>query len=51
MPETIEDNKLECEVCHRVLKKINYYQTRNYDQFPDGYVHICKKCLTVTVNN
>lgn len=51
MPEQIEDSKLECEVCHRVLKKINFYQTRNYDKYPDGYLHKCKKCLTVTVNN
>lgn len=51
MLEQIEDSKLECEVCHRVLKKINFYQTRNYDKYPDGYLHKCKKCLTVTVNN
>lgn len=51
MSETIEDNKIECDTCHRVLKKINYYQTNNIDKYPDGYLHTCKKCLTVTLNN
>ena len=46
-----DERKIECDTCHRVLKKINFYQTTDTDNNPDGYVHTCKKCLTVTVNN
>ena len=46
-----DERKIECDTCHRVLKKINFYQTTDIDNNPDGYVHTCKKCLTVTVNN
>lgn len=49
--ELEEERKIECDTCHRVLKKINFYQTTDIDNNPDGYVHTCKKCLTVTVNN
>ena len=47
----MEDEKIECELCHRVLKKINFYQTNNLEKYPDGFVHKCKKCLTMTVDN
>ena len=47
----MEEEKIECELCHRVLKKINFYQTNNLEKYPDGFVHKCKKCLTMTVDN
>jgi hypothetical protein len=43
--------KLECDSCHRILKVVNFYQSNNKEKYPDGYIHICKKCLTMTVDN
>lgn len=47
----MEEEKIECIICHRVLKKINFYQTNNLEKNPDGFLHKCKKCLTMTVDN
>lgn len=50
MAKDIEE-KIECEICHRLLKKINFYQSNNLEKYPDGFIHECKKCLTMTVDN
>lgn len=40
-----------CEKCNKVLNQEEFYQTRNLDKYPDGYLNLCKKCLTMHVDN
>lgn len=40
-----------CEKCKRVLNQEEFYQSNNVDKYPDGYLNICKKCLTMHVDN
>lgn len=41
-----------CEKCHRTLKRGEFYQSNNLEKYPDGgTIPICKKCLTMHVDN
>ena len=42
-----------CNKCHLVLKEDNFYKTNNMEKYGDrqGYMHTCKKCLTMHVDN
>ncbi len=41
-----------CEKCHKTLKRGEFYQSNNLDKYPDGgTIPICKKCLTMHVDN
>ena len=41
-----------CEKCHKTLKRGEFYQSNNLEKYPDyGTIPICKKCLTMHVNN
>lgn len=48
--ETDNDQK-QCEICGRTMKKTQFYLSNNLDKYPDGMIPICKKCLTMTVDN
>ena len=41
-----------CEKCHKTLKRGEFYQSNNLDKYPDGgTIPICKKCLTMHIDN
>ena len=41
-----------CEKCHKTLKRSEFYQSNNLEKYPDGgTIPICKKCLTMHVDN
>lgn len=41
-----------CEKCHKTLKRTEFYLSNNLEKYPNGgTVPICKKCLTMHVNN
>lgn len=41
-----------CEKCHKTLKRGEFYQSNNLEKYPDGgTIPICKKCLTMHVDN
>ena len=51
MDTNIGNNLIYCEKCHKTLKRGEFYQTNNLDKYPNGIVPICKKCLTMHVDN
>lgn len=40
-----------CERCHKVMNAKEFYGSNNLEKYPDGKIHICKKCLTMHVDN
>lgn len=40
-----------CERCKRTKAVTSFYRSNNTEQFPDGYINICKDCLTMHINN
>ena len=40
-----------CTKCHKTLKVGNFYTSNNTDKYPNGIIPICKKCLTMHVDN
>lgn len=40
-----------CEKCHRTLAERNFYKSNNTEKYPDGKIHLCKKCLTMHIDN
>lgn len=40
-----------CEKCNKTMAIDNFYQSNNTEKYPDRYMNICKKCLTMHVNN
>lgn len=41
-----------CEKCHKTLKRSEFYLSNNLEKYPNGgTIPICKKCLTMHVNN
>ena len=48
-----EDNKVYyCEKCNRTMSGDNFYASNNLEKFPnDGKFPVCKKCMTMHVDN
>lgn len=47
----LRDN-ITCKKCKKTMLADNFYTSRNIEKFaPDGRVDLCKKCLTMHVNN
>ena len=47
----VRDN-ITCTKCKKTMLADNFYMSRNTEKFaPDGRVDLCKKCLTMHVNN
>lgn len=44
-------DKNYCSKCGHTKKKDQFYITNNLEKYPDGIVPICKKCLTMHVDN
>lgn len=53
MPETtlIKKEKIFCEKCRKALNETEFYASNNLEKYPTGRIPICKKCLTMHVNN
>lgn len=43
---------LYCEKCNRTMKDTEFYTSRNLEKYPKGgKIHVCKKCMTMHVDN
>lgn len=41
-----------CEKCHRTMDESNFYTSNNLEKYPNaGKLNLCKKCLTMHVDN
>lgn len=41
-----------CEKCGRIMDDTQFYRSNNLEKYPNnGYLNICKKCITLHVNN
>ena len=50
--EISKKDLIYCEKCHKTLKRSEFYQSNNLEKYPDGgTIPICKKCLTMHVDN
>lgn len=49
----MEDKQLYCDKCHRTMSADNFYRSNNLEKYGDndGYMHVCKKCMTMHVDN
>ena len=49
---TDKNDLIFCEKCHKTLKRGEFYKSNNLEKYPDGgTIPICKKCLTMHVDN
>lgn len=46
-----ELDRIYCSKCGKTLNKKQFYTSNNLEKYPDGIVPICKKCLTMHVDN
>ena len=49
MADAVE--QIFCERCHKVMNAKEFYGSNNLEKYPDCKIHICKKCLTMHVDN
>lgn len=42
---------LYCKKCNRTMSAENFYKSNNLEKYPSGRFDICKKCLTMHVDN
>ena len=40
-----------CQKCGKTLKLSEFYKSTNKEKYPEGYLNLCKKCLTMHVDN
>ena len=40
-----------CEKCNRTMGADNFYKSNNTEKYPSGKFNICKKCMTMHVDN
>lgn len=40
-----------CEKCKKTMSGDNFYGTNNLEKYPEGKFNICKKCMTMHVDN
>lgn len=40
-----------CEKCNRTMAANQFYQSNNLEKYPEGIIPICKKCMTMHVDN
>lgn len=45
------DELLYCEKCKKTMRADQFYGTNNLEKYPTGKLNICKKCLTMHVDN
>lgn len=51
MAKNTEKVKRFCEKCERTKDLMNFYKSNNKEKYPDGYLNICKDCLTARIDN
>lgn len=51
MVAKIEEPKRLCTKCGTMKKANEFYKSKNTSKYPDGYLNICKKCITMHVDN
>ena len=49
MPKSNES--MYCEKCNRTMNVEQFYQSNNLEKYPQKYLHQCKKCITMHVDN
>nr|DAG21851.1 MAG TPA: optinuerin [Caudoviricetes sp.] len=41
-----------CEKCNRTMRGVEFYTSNNLEKYPnDGKINMCKKCMTMHVDN
>ena len=45
------DEKFYCEKCNSTKAADQFYLSNNLDKYPEGKVNLCKKCMTLHVDN
>ena len=45
------DDKFYCKNCNSTKSADNFYLSNNLDKYPEGKVDLCKKCMTLHVDN
>ena len=44
--------KVYCTKCGKMLKRGEFYKSNNLEKYPDGgIIPICKKCMTMRIDN
>jgi hypothetical protein len=47
-----ENEMYYCEKCHKTMRASEFYSSNNLEKYPnDGKFTMCKKCLTMHVDN
>ena len=49
MPKSNE--QMYCEKCNKTMNVDQFYQSNNTEKYPQKYLHQCKKCITMHVDN
>ena len=39
------------EKCNKTMSADNYFGTNNLEKYPEGKFHMCKRCMTMHVDN
>ena len=45
------NDQFYCEKCNRTMSADNFYKSNNLEKYPSGKFNICKKCMTMHVDN
>lgn len=40
-----------CEKCNKTMSADNFYGTNNLEKYPEGKFHMCKRCMTMHIDN
>lgn len=46
-----KDGSRYCSKCNKTMNSDQFYQSNNVEKYPDKYLNLCKKCLTMHVDN
>ena len=46
-----KDGVRYCSKCNKTMNVDQFYQSNNLEKYPDKYLNLCKKCLTMHVDN
>ena len=48
---SIEKEQYYCKKCNKTMRADQFYGSNNREKYPDGKVDICKKCITMHIDN
>ena len=46
-----EKKKRYCERCRTTKNEDNFYKSNNLEKYPEGFLNLCKECITAHVDN